>query len=165
MKALVQRVQWAEVEVDGGIVGRIGQGLLVFSAVAPGDGPDEARALAEKVAGLRIFQGAEGKMNRTVQDARGGVLAVSNFTLLADARRGRRPEFTGAAGAEQAQPLHEAFVTALRQLIGSVQTGLFGAHMIVRSAADGPVNILVDMPPLPDQPATSGTQETNDTDE
>lgn len=153
MRAIIQRVQWGEVLVNGGIVGRVGRGLLVYTAVAPTDTPADARALAEKIATLRIFEDLDGKMNQSVQDARGGILAVSNFTLLADARKGRRPAFTGAAPAAVAQPLHETFLDALRLLIpGSVQTGIFGAHMIVRSSLDGPVNIILDMPPLPDAP-------------
>lgn len=154
MRAIVQRVQWAEVEIGSSVVGRVGRGLLVYAAVAPTDSPVLARALAEKVATLRIFEDIEGKMNLSVQDARGGILAVSNFTLLADARKGRRPAFTGAAPASLAQSLHEAFVEELRTLIaGPVQTGVFGAHMTVRSSLDGPVNVILDMPPLPDPPS------------
>ena len=153
MKALVQRVYWAEVETDDKIVGRIGPGLLVYAAVGCADSPEDARKLADKIVHLRIFRDEEGKMNRTVQDVRGGVLAVSNFTLLADARKGRRPAFDGAAPAELAQPLHEAFLAALREQISPVECGVFGADMIVRSAANGPVNIIADMPPLPDLPA------------
>jgi D-tyrosyl-tRNA(Tyr) deacylase len=157
MKAMVQRVQWAEVEVegDGGVVGRISHGLLVYLAVSPGDSLKDARDLAEKIANLRIFEDVGGKMNRTVQDVRGDILAISNFTLLADARKGRRPAFTGAAPAQQAKPLHEEFVAALRTLTGPVETGLFGASMTVRSAADGPVNIILDMPPLADPSAAA----------
>jgi D-tyrosyl-tRNA(Tyr) deacylase len=145
-------VYWAEVETDDKIVGRIGPGLLVYAAVAPGDRAEDARKLAEKIVNLRIFRDEEGKMNRTVQDVRGGVLTVSNFTLLADARKGRRPAFDGAAPAESAQPLQEAFVAALKERISPVECGVFRADMIIRSAADGPVNIIADMPPLPDPP-------------
>lgn len=158
MKALVQRVFWAEVETDDKIVGRIGPGLLVYAAVACADSSEDARKLAEKIVNLRIFRDKEGKMNRTVRDVRGGVLAVSNFTLLADARKGRRPAFDGAAPAELAQPLHEAFLAALRELTSPVESGVFGADMIVRSAANGPVNIVADMPPLPDLPMREGPQ-------
>jgi D-tyrosyl-tRNA(Tyr) deacylase len=154
MKALVQRVYWAEVETDDKIVGRIGPGLLVYVAVAPTDCLEDARKLADKIVNLRIFRDEQEKMNLTVQDVRGGVLAVSNFTLLADSRKGRRPAFDGAAPAEQAQPLQEAFVAALRELTSPVECGAFRADMIIRSAAAGPVNVIVDMPPLPDPPAS-----------
>ena len=156
MKALVQRVYWAEVETDDKIVGRIGPGLLVYVAVAPTDSHEDACKLAEKIVSLRIFRDEREKMNLTVQDVRGGVLAVSNFTLLADARKGRRPAFDGAAPAELAQPLQEAFVAALRKRTSPVECGLFGADMIVRSAAAGPVNIIADMPPLADPPVDDG---------
>ncbi len=162
MKALVQRVHWAEVETDDRIVGRIGRGLLVYVAVAPADGPEDARKLAEKIVNLRIFRDAQEKMNLTVRDIRGGVLAVSNFTLLADARKGRRPAFDGAAPAESARPLQENFVQALRELTSPVEGGVFRADMIVRSAADGPVNIIVDMPPLPDPPVSQEPNNTGD---
>jgi len=147
MRALVQRVDWAEVEVEGRRVGRIERGLLVYVGVGTSDTPAEAEWLAGKVAHLRIFQDEEGKLNRSVQDVRGGVLAVPNFTLLADARKGRRPAFVGAAGFEQAGSLHEAFVAALRARGVRVETGVFGATMAVRSQAAGPVNIVLDSPP------------------
>jgi D-tyrosyl-tRNA(Tyr) deacylase len=145
MKAVVQRVRWAEVEVEGRVVGRIERGLLVYAGVAVGDTLQEARRLADKVANLRIFQDDAGKLNLSVQDARGGVLAVSNFTLLADARKGRRPAFVGAAGQEVAGPIFDGFVAALRAAGLTVGQGVFGATMHIRSEADGPVNILLDM--------------------
>ena len=145
MKALVQRVFWAEVETDDKIVGRIGPGLLVYAAVGCADCSEDARKLAEKIVNLRIFRDEEGKMNRTVQDVRGGVLAVSNFTLLADARKGRRPAFDGAAPAELALPLHEAFVAALREQISPVECGIFGADMKVALVNDGPVTIILEL--------------------
>lgn len=146
MRALVQRVAWAEVEVDGRSVGRIGEGLLVYVAVGAEDTPEDADWLAEKVANLRIFEDAQGKLNVSVQDARGGVLAVSNFTLLADARKGRRPAFVAAAGFEEARPIHEAFVEGLRRRGVAVETGVFGAKMAIRSQAAGPVNVIIDSP-------------------
>ena len=146
MRALVQRVAWAEVEVDGRSVGRIGKGLLVYVAVGVEDTPEDADWLAEKVANLRIFEDAQGKLNISVQDARGGVLAVSSFTLLADARKGRRPAFVAAAGFEQARPIHEVFVEGLRRRGVAVETGVFGAKMAIRSQAAGPVNVIIDSP-------------------
>lgn len=147
MRALVQRVGWAEVVVDGRNVGRIEAGLLVYVAVGLDDTRADAAWLAAKIADLRIFEDEEGKLNMSVRDARGGVLAVSNFTLLADARHGRRPAFADAAPAEQAEPIHEAFVAALRGEALNVATGLFGARMAVRSRTDGPVNVVIDTPP------------------
>ncbi|OPX25197.1 MAG: D-tyrosyl-tRNA(Tyr) deacylase [Planctomycetales bacterium 4484_123] len=146
MRAVVQRVGWAEVEVDGEVVGRIGKGLLVYVGVGVGDGPEDADWLAGKLAGLRVFTDEEGKLNLSVKDVNGSVLAISNFTLLADARKGRRPAFSAAAAAGQAEPLHEAFLAALRRQGVNVQTGVFGAKMAIRSQADGPVNIIVDSP-------------------
>jgi len=149
MRALVQRVDWAEVEVAGQIVGRIENGLLVYIGVGLDDTVDNARRLAEKVARLRIFEDDEGKLNLSCQDARGGVLAVSNFTLLADTRKGRRPAFVHAAGAEEAERLYEAFAEAIEARVPFVARGVFGAKMAVRSSAAGPVNVLVDIPPAP----------------
>ena len=146
MRALVQRVAEAAVEVDGRTVGRIGEGLLVYVGVAVGDTVRQAEWLAEKVAHLRIFRDEQEKLNRSVLDVGGEVLAVSNFTLLADARKGRRPAFVAAAGYEQARPVDEAFVEALRASGVAVATGSFGASMAVFSEGDGPVNIIIDTP-------------------
>lgn len=146
MRALVQRVGWAEAVVEGRNVGRIEAGLLVYVGVGLDDTQAEAEWLAAKIAALRVFEDEQGKLNMSVRDARGGVLAVSNFSLLADARRGRRPAFADAAPAEQAEPIHEAFVAALRKQGLNVATGVFGARMAIRSRADGPVNILIDTP-------------------
>ncbi|HUT01971.1 MAG TPA: D-aminoacyl-tRNA deacylase [Phycisphaerae bacterium] len=150
MRALVQRVHWAEVEVDGRVVGRIGHGLLVYVGVGVGNTVDHARRLAEKVAHLRVFEDPEGKLNLSCRDARGGVLAVSNFTLLADTRKGRRPALIHAAPAEEAERLYEAFVEALESHHCPVARGVFRAMMAVRSSAAGPVNVLIDVPPSPD---------------
>ena len=144
MRALVQRVAWAEVEADGQIAGRIEEGILVYVGVGVGDTVDKAGWLAEKVANLRIFEDEADKLNRSVRDVHGGVMVVSNFTLLADARKGRRPAFAAAAPAEQARPLHEAFLDALDRQGVRVETGLFGAKMAVRSQAAGPVNVIID---------------------
>jgi D-tyrosyl-tRNA(Tyr) deacylase len=137
-------VDWAEVEVGGEIVGRIESGLLVYVAAAADDGPRQIQWLAEKIAGLRILEDEHGKMNLNVQDVWGGVLVVSNFTLLADAQKGRRPSFDGAAAAELAKPLTDALVDTLRSLGCRVATGQFRATMSVRSQAAGPVNVIID---------------------
>ncbi len=147
MRALIQRVDWAEVEVDGQIVGRIEKGLLVYVGVASGDTAEDAEWMAEKVANLRIFPDEQGKLNLAVRDARGDVLALSNFTLLADARKGRRPAFVAAAAFEQARPVDRAFQEALRRRGLPVSSGVFGAKMAVRSQSAGPVNVIVDTPP------------------
>ena len=146
MRALLQRVELAQVEVDGHVTGRIGPGLLVYLGIAKDDVPSSAAGLARKVAALRIFNDEEGKLNRSVQDDRGGVLVISNFTLMADARKGRRPSFEAAAPPEKAQPLYEAFIGELEKLGCSVARGVFGANMIIRSVAAGPVNVIVDWP-------------------
>lgn len=147
MRALLQRVKWAKVEVAGKVTGQISQGLLVYLGVAGSDTPAVAVKLASKVANLRIFNDTDGKLNLSAQDVRGGVLVVSNFTLLGDARRGRRPEFTAAAGPELAERLYEIFVDELRRAPLNVQCGVFRADMSIDSAADGPVNVIVDMSP------------------
>ena len=144
MRALVQRVDWAEVLVGGQIAGQIDRGLLVYVGVAAGDTEADAARLAEKVAQLRVFEDDGGKMNLSCRDVRGGVLAVSNFTLLADTRKGRRPAFTAAAPPELAQRLYEAFLAALAGQSVQVERGVFRASMIVRSAAAGPVNVIVE---------------------
>jgi D-tyrosyl-tRNA(Tyr) deacylase len=149
MRALVQRVFWAEVEVEGRIVGRIDHGLLVYVGVAAGDVAADAQRLAEKVAHLRVFEDPAGKMNLSVRDVGGAVLAVSSFTLLADASKGRRPAFAGAADAAHAEALYGAFAGELRLQGCLVERGIFGAMMVVRSAAAGPVNVIIDFPPQP----------------
>jgi D-tyrosyl-tRNA(Tyr) deacylase len=146
MRVLVQRVAWAEVEVDGQVVGRIEQGLLVYVGVGVGDEPAQVQFLAEKVANLRIFEDQQGKLNKSVRDVGGALLVVSNFTLLADARKGRRPAFAGAAPADQARLLHERFLDELDRQGVPVETGVFGASMAIRSQAAGPVNIILDAP-------------------
>jgi D-tyrosyl-tRNA(Tyr) deacylase len=146
MRAVVQRVSRAGVTVDGEVVGTIGRGLLVLLGVAPSDTEAEARWLADKVVGLRIFPDDEGKMNRDVTEAGGGVLVVSQFTLYGDARKGRRPSFIGAAQPALAEPLYEAFVAAVRAQGVPAATGRFAAMMQVELVNDGPVTLLVDTP-------------------
>jgi D-aminoacyl-tRNA deacylase len=145
MKAVIQRVSEATVTVDGKVTGSIGRGLLVLVGVGHADTVETAAALAAKVARLRIFGDAEGKMNLSVQDVGGGVLAVSQFTLLADTRKGNRPSFIGAAPPEPANALYEKFCEALAAAGLPVARGVFGAHMDVRLTNDGPVTIVMDM--------------------
>ena len=144
MRAVVQRVSEASVAVDGAVVGRIGRGLLVLLGVGASDNLADAELLAEKVAHLRIFSDSEGRFNRSLLDVGGGALVVSQFTLYADTRRGRRPSFSDAAPPEVAAPLVDAFAAALRQLSIVVATGAFGAHMHVALVNEGPVTILLD---------------------
>ena len=144
MRAVLQRVTRASVTVGPDVVGAIGPGLLVLLGAAEADTSDDAAALAEKIAGLRIFRDAADRMNRSVIDVGGSVLVVSQFTLLADVRRGRRPSFTRAARPEAAQALVAGFVAALRGLGLEVEEGRFGAMMDVELVNDGPVTIVID---------------------
>jgi D-tyrosyl-tRNA(Tyr) deacylase len=144
MRAVVQRVTFARVRVDDRTVGEIGRGLLVFAGVEKGDGPDDIAYIAGKVHGLRVFDDADGKMNLSVEDAGGAVLAISQFTLCGDCRRGRRPSFDASESPAVARPTYEGLVAALRTLNLKVETGEFQAHMNVELANDGPVTILLD---------------------
>ncbi|MDR3707265.1 MAG: D-aminoacyl-tRNA deacylase [Capsulimonadaceae bacterium] len=146
MRAVVQRVAKASISVNGGARQEIGQGLVVLVAVGPDDGPDDARYMAEKIAGLRIFQDDAGKMNLSVRDIdHGACLLVSQFTLFGDARRGKRPSFISAAQPDYAIPLYNQFVELMRRVDDlRVVTGEFGADMMVEIHNDGPVTILVD---------------------
>ncbi len=144
MRAVVQRVKSAAVEVGGEEISRIGKGLLVLLGVAHPDTVETARGLAGKVLKLRIFEDAEGKMNRSVKDVGGGVLAVSQFTLYADCRRGNRPGFTDAAPPEKAEELYQEFTLALEQDLPDVKKGVFGAKMLVKLENDGPVTIILE---------------------
>ncbi len=149
MRAVVQRVTAAGVTIKPtGETREIGPGLAVLLGVAPGDTSVEAEWLAERLVGLRIFEDADGKMNVGLSDLEGGgaMLIVSQFTLLGDARHGRRPSFTGAAPPSVAQPLYEAFVEAVRSRGVFVQTGKFGADMSVKIVNDGPVTLIVETP-------------------
>ena len=145
MKAVFQRVTDASVTVDGECIAKIGGGVLLLVGVCEGDTQQEAALLAKKVAELRVFSDADDKMNLSVLDIGGSVLAVSQFTLCANTARGRRPDFMNAAKPAIAQPLFDYFVDCLRQNgVNDVQTGLFGADMKVRLLNDGPVTILLD---------------------
>ena len=144
MRAVVQRVSRAEVRVEGRATGSLGPGLVVLLGVAAGDGQDQARWMADKVARLRIFEDEAGKMNRSVEDVAGGVLVVSQFTVLGDARRGNRPSFTGAAPPEVASDLYERVCALLAGRGLAVARGVFRAHMEVELVNDGPVTILLD---------------------
>ena len=143
MKALLQRVTTASVSIDNKEVGRIGRGLVVFLGVANGDTEKDAQYLAEKMANLRIFADEEGKLNLSALDINGELLLVSQFTLLADTRKGRRPSFIGAAPPTQAEELFEYFVGQVRATGLKVETGRFQAYMQVEIHNDGPVTILV----------------------
>jgi D-tyrosyl-tRNA(Tyr) deacylase len=144
MRAVVQRVRHARVSANGEIAGAIGHGLLVFVGVATGDGPADVLYIATKVRDLRVFADEAGRMNRSVVETGGAVLAVSQFTLLADCRKGRRPSFDGAAPPPIAQALYEDVVQALRDAGLAVATGVFQAHMDVEILNDGPVTVLLD---------------------
>jgi D-tyrosyl-tRNA(Tyr) deacylase len=141
---VVQRVRSASVTVDGEVVGRIGRGFLVLAGATHNDGPEQVDVLARKIAGLRLFEDAEGKMNLSVADVGGAVLLVSQFTLYADARKGRRPSFVAAARPEQAKPLIDRLAGGLRDSGLSVETGRFGAMMDVELVNDGPVTLWLD---------------------
>lgn len=144
MRACVQRVTQASVAVDGQVIGKISRGLLVLLGVAGDDNDDDARQLAEKICGLRIFEDDEQKMNRSLEDLRGGMLVVSQFTLYGDCRKGRRPSFTDAAPPEQAERLYNTFIATVGIRGLQVETGRFRAHMEVALVNDGPVTLLLD---------------------
>jgi len=146
MRAVVQRASRGEVSVDGAVVGTLEPtpGLVVLVGVSPQDTEAEARLIADKIAGLRIFADEAGKMNLSLRDVGGGALVISQFTLYADLRRGRRPGYTGAAQPEHAAPLVERVMQELRALGVQVQGGRFGAHMEVQLVNDGPVTIVLD---------------------
>jgi D-aminoacyl-tRNA deacylase len=144
MRACVQRVSRAEVVVDGQVVGRIGVGLLVLLGVGADDTADDAAQFADKIIELRIFPDDEGKMNRSLVEAEGAMLVVSQFTLYGDCRKGRRPSFIDAAPPEKGEQLYEEFVAAVRQKGVEAATGRFRAHMDVSLVNDGPVTLLLD---------------------
>ena len=144
MRAVVQRVTHASVTIEGEITGEIGNGLVVLLGVARDDTREDADYLAAKIAALRIFDDAEGRMNVSVKDANGGLLIVSQFTLYGDVRRGSRPSWSDAAAPEVAEPLYDYFVESSRKLLGRVETGSFRKMMLVELVNDGPVTILLD---------------------
>jgi D-tyrosyl-tRNA(Tyr) deacylase len=151
MRAVIQRVVAASVTVDGQVVGQIAHGFLVLLGITAGDGEAEAVLLARKIAGLRVFEDEDGKMNLALSDVDGAVLAVSQFTLYADVRKGRRPSFTEAARPEQADPLYRRFCQLLAAEGIPVQQGVFQAHMQVALVNDGPVTIWLDTKELNNQ--------------
>lgn len=144
MRAVIQRVSHASVTVDGEVVGRIGKGFLALIGAAQGDEDADVEYIASKIAGLRIFEDDGGKMNLALADVGGAVLAVSQFTLFGDCRKGRRPSFTGAMEPGQAAESFESVVARLRALGLPVETGRFRAHMDVSLLNDGPVTLLID---------------------
>lgn len=141
MRALIQRVSYGKVTVADQTVAQIGQGLVILLGIGHGDGDEQARFLAEKIATLRIFEDEQGKTNLSVLDVKGEALVVSQFTLYADTRKGRRPSFTDAALPEVAEPLVKRFADLLRAQGVPTQTGQFGAHMLVEIHNNGPVTI------------------------
>ena len=144
MRAVIQRVKQSLVTVENQTVGKIGNGLLVFLGVAKQDGDRDADYLADKIANLRIFEDENGKMNRSLLETSGEMLVVSQFTLLGDCRKGRRPSFINAAGPNQANALYERFVSLVRQKGISVQTGQFQTMMAVSLINDGPVTLILE---------------------
>ncbi|MEZ4518259.1 MAG: D-aminoacyl-tRNA deacylase [Chloroflexota bacterium] len=144
MRALLQRVSRASVTVEGAIVGQIKMGYLVLLGVTHADTPAEAEWLANKIAGLRLFEDNDGKMNLSLKDVGGAVLVVSQFTLYGDARKGRRPSFTDAADPNHAEPLVDYFAESLRNHDLEVATGVFGAMMDVELINDGPVTLMLE---------------------
>lgn len=144
MRAVVQRVKESAVKTDDQLIGRIGPGLLVLLGVARGDRPGDADYLVHKIANLRIFEDQHGKMNRSLQETGGAMLVVSQFTLLGDCRKGRRPSFVAAAEPEKATALYEYFIDQASRLGISVETGRFGALMEVSLVNDGPVTLILE---------------------
>lgn len=144
MRALLQRVSQASVTVDGQVVGQIGQGLMVLLGIGQGDSEKQVKMLADKIVQLRIFEDDEGKMNRSLLDIQGEILVVSQFTLYADTRRGRRPGFTSAAPPALAIPLYEQCKSTLASYGLTVASGIFGATMSVQLHNEGPVTIWLD---------------------
>jgi D-tyrosyl-tRNA(Tyr) deacylase len=144
MRAVIQRVTQAKVEVDGAVTGEIGKGLLVLLGAGKSDSPADADFLAEKIVSLRIFADQAGKMNRGILDVSGALLVVSQFTLYGDCRKGRRPSFDSAAPAEHARALYEHFLAAARRTGVQVETGIFQADMAVSLTNDGPVTLILE---------------------
>ncbi len=145
MRAVLQRVRRGDVTIDNKVVGEIGSGYVILLGITHQDGPAQVKKLAEKTVYLRVFEDEQGKMNRSALDTGAEMLVISQFTLFANAKKGRRPSFTRAAPPEIAEPLVAQFVDYLRGLgVNKVETGLFGAHMLVHIENDGPVTIILD---------------------
>ena len=144
MKAVIQRVTEAKVEVDGETIGQIQNGLLVYISVGKGDGDKDVQFVADKLANLRIFPDQQDKMNLSVKDVGGSILLVSNFTLHGNCQKGRRPGFDAAAEPKQAENLYEKLINFIRQSGINVQTGIFAAHMHISSINDGPVTFILE---------------------
>ena len=152
MRAVLTRVKSASVEIDGSIVGQIGQGFLILLGVGPEDTEEKCRYLCEKALALRVFEDENGKMNKSLADVGGQVLVVSQFTLYGNCRKGRRPSFTDAAGPELGNQLYEKFLVYCEELGYPPQHGQFGADMKVASVNDGPVTLILDTDQLMDTP-------------
>ena len=144
MRAVIQRVTEASVSVDGKVVGRIGPGMVVLLGVGEDDSEKEVSYVAEKISGLRIFEDSSGRMNLSIEDTGGEILAISQFTLYGDTRKGRRPSYVRAAGGDSARRFYELFIAKLTERGIQVETGVFGAHMDVHMVNCGPVTLLVD---------------------
>lgn len=144
MRVILQRVSHGSVNVNNRLVAEIGHGLVILLGIGPQDGMEQITYLAEKIVNLRIFEDEQGKFNRSILDTQGEAIVVSQFTLYADTRKGRRPSFTDAAQPEIASPLIDEFVFALQKLGVPTQTGEFGAHMVVDISNDGPVTIYME---------------------
>lgn len=144
MKAVIQRVKNAKVEVDNKVTGKIGLGYLILLGVAPDDTKDKADAIVEKICNLRIFRDSEDKMNLSIKDVDGEILVVSQFTLYADCRKGNRPSFVNAAKPDLANELYEYFIEKCKQKVKNVQSGIFGADMQVSLVNSGPVTIVLE---------------------
>lgn len=144
MRAVIKRVSEASVVVAGETVGQIGRGALILLGITHDDGPDDIRYIADKIVGMRIFDDPEGRADLSLSDIDGSLLVVSQFTLYADTRRGRRPSYIAAVGGEKAKPMYEEFVAYARTLVANVEEGVFGAMMDVRLVNDGPFTILLD---------------------
>lgn len=147
MRVVVQRVRSASVSADGKPVGAIEQGLLVLVGAEQGDSDQEALKAADRVNGMRIFSDGEGKMNLSLADVGGSILAISNFTLAGDVMKSRRPSFVKAAGYEEGKRLYDLFVAELRERCDGVEEGIFGTDMQISAKLDGPVTLIVDIPP------------------
>ena len=144
MRALIQRVKWGRVTVADHSTAEIGPGLVILLGIGPGDGDEQVKYLVDKIANLRVFEDQDGKINRSLLDVSGEALVVSQFTLYADTRKGRRPSFTGAAPPDIAAPIIEQFAALLESKGVPTQKGEFGAHMLVEIANDGPVTIWIE---------------------